>query len=71
MTIIMQLSQYYSIPVCVNEGGGDVGGGMGGRVSGSCRHCPVLPSPPWSGTAAAGTSLVGSWGYVPRTLLWC
>lgn len=48
--------------MCVNDGGGDVGGGRGGRVNGSCRRHPPLPSPPWSRTSAAGTSLVERWG---------
>lgn len=42
--------------MCVNDGGGDVGGGMGGRVNGT-RRLPPPPSPPWSETVAAGTSL--------------
>lgn len=46
--------------MCVNDGGGDVGGGMDGRVNGSRRPHPL--SPPWSETAAAGTSLVERWG---------
>lgn len=45
------------LPVCVNEGGGDVGGGRGGRVNGSRHHPPPL-SPPWSEKAAAATCLV-------------
>lgn len=51
---------YGWLPVCVNDGGGDVGGGTGCRVNGIRRHPP--PSPPWNETVAAGTSLVERWG---------
>lgn len=51
--------RHYWLPVCVSEGGGDVGGGRGGRVSGSRRPPPLPPlSPPWREEAAAGTCLV-------------
>lgn len=61
------------LPVCVNGGGDDVGGGKGGRVNGS--RCPRLPPPPpsrpWNETAAAGTSLGQRWDWLPQNLLWC
>lgn len=79
-TLIMQMCMYSNflstwrrwIPVCVNGGGGVVGGGRGGKVN-SRHHLPPLPllSPPWNKTAAAGTSLEERSGWGPRNLLWC
>lgn len=47
--------------MCVNEGGGDVGGGRGDRENGSSHHSPPL-SLPWSEKMVAGMRLVEKLG---------
>lgn len=57
------------LPVCVNEGGGDVAGGRGGKVNGSPPPPPLCH--PWSETAAARTCLEERLGWVQQIPLWC
>lgn len=59
------------LPVCVNEGGGDVAGGRGGKVNGSHPPPPPPLCHPWSERAAARTCLEERLGWVQQIPLWC